>query len=143
MNNNTINESVEEVDRKRVNSSKRFKNWKFITAGGVVIIALLIGGMSYYQATRFNSHVTINDTKVGGLTADQAMQKLKASGLENKVYVGQQQILDEKDTQTELTEEDLPKVKKLLKSQWTFSPSSKEKIIRCYQKRRISIEVKQ
>ncbi|MED4651657.1 hypothetical protein COM13_20890 [Bacillus pseudomycoides] len=127
MNNNTINESVEEVDRKRVNSSKRFKNWKFITAGGVVTIALLIGGMSYYQATRFNSQVTINDTKVGGLTADQALKKLKTSGLENKVYVGQQQILDEKDTQTELTEEDLPKVKKLLKGQWTFFPSSKEK----------------
>ncbi|MEN1938160.1 L,D-transpeptidase family protein [Paenibacillus sp. 102] len=125
--NNTINESVEEVDRKRANSSKRFKNWKFITTGGGVIIALLIGGMSYYQATRFNSHVTINDTKVGGLTADQAIQQLKTSGLENNVYVDQQLILDEKDTQTELSEEDLPKVKKLLKSQWTFFPSSKEK----------------
>ncbi|MDR4174471.1 hypothetical protein FO522_33845, partial [Bacillus nitratireducens] len=28
---------------------------------------------------------------------------------------------------TELTEKDLPQVKKLLKSQWTFFPSSKEK----------------
>ncbi|EOO24370.1 hypothetical protein IIU_06740 [Bacillus cereus VD133] len=127
MNNNTINESVEKVDRKRVNSRKRFKNWKFITTGGFLIIALLIGGMSYYQATRFNSQVTINDTKVGGLTADQTIQKLKTSGLKNKVYVGQQQILDEKDMQTELTEKDFPQVKKLLKSQWTFFPSSKEK----------------
>ncbi|PFJ17681.1 hypothetical protein COD67_14590 [Bacillus cereus] len=125
MNNDTINELVEEVDKKKVKSSKRFTNWKLIAAGGG-IIALLIGGMSYYQATHFNSNVTINDTKVDGLTANQALQKLKISGLENKVYVGQQQILDEKDTQTELTEKDLPQVKKLLKSQWTFFPSSKE-----------------
>ncbi|ENQ3107634.1 L,D-transpeptidase catalytic domain [Bacillus sp. 491mf] len=127
MNNNTINESVEEVDKKRSRSSKRSTNWKLITAGGVGIIALLIGGVSYYQTTHFNSQITINDTKVGGMTADQAIQKLKVSGLENKVYVGEKQILDEKNTQTELTEKDLPKVKELLKSQWTFFPSSKGK----------------
>ena len=77
--------------------------------------------MSYYQATHFNSNVTINDTKVGGLSADQAIQKLKTSGLANKVYVDQQQILDEKDTKTELTEKDLPQVKKLLKVSGHFS----------------------
>lgn len=126
MNNNTVNESVEEVEKKRVRSKKRFTNWKLIAAGGGVI-ALLIGGMSYYQATHFNSNVTINDTKVGGMSADEAIQKLKTSGLANKVYIDQQQILDEKETKTELTEKDLPQVKKLLKSQWTFFPSSKEK----------------
>ncbi|MGG0257418.1 hypothetical protein ABEY61_28050, partial [Bacillus toyonensis] len=126
MNNNTVNESVEEVHKKRVRSRKRSPNWKFIAAG-VGIIALLVGGVSYYQATHFNSNVTINDTKVGGMSADQAIQKLKTSGLANKVYVDQQQILDEKETKTELTEKDLPQVKKLLKSQWTFFPSSKEK----------------
>ncbi|MGF9964645.1 L,D-transpeptidase family protein [Bacillus rhizoplanae] len=127
MNNNTLSESVEEIDKKQVNSSKRFKNWKFIATGVIVMITLLIAGISYYQTTRFNSQVTINDTKVGGLTADQAIKKLKTSVLKNKVYVGQQQILDEKDTQIGFTDEDLPKVKKLLKSQWTFFPSSKEK----------------
>ncbi|MGX5678024.1 L,D-transpeptidase family protein [Bacillus toyonensis] len=126
MNNNTVNESVEEVHKKRVRSRKRFPNWKFIAAG-VGIIALLVGGVSYYQVTHFNSNVTINDTKVGGMSADQAIQKLKTSGLANKVYVDQQQISDEKETKTELTEKDLPQVKKLLKSQWTFFPSSKEK----------------
>ncbi|PEY99451.1 hypothetical protein CN349_14995, partial [Bacillus cereus] len=126
MNNNAMNESDEKVDKKRVRSSKRFTNWKlFVASGG--IITLFIGGMSYYQATHFNSNVTINDTKVGSLTADQAIQKLNRSGLENKVYVDQQQILDEKDTKTELTEKDLLQVKKLLKNQWTFFPSSKEK----------------
>lgn len=42
MNNNTVNESVEEVEKKRVRSKKRFTNWKLIAAGGGVI-ALLIG----------------------------------------------------------------------------------------------------
>lgn len=126
MNNNTVNESVEQVEKKRVRSKKRFTNWKLIAAGGGVL-ALLLGGMSYYQATHFNSNVTINDTKVGGMSADEAIQKLKTSGLANKVYIDQQQILDEKETKTELTEKDLPQVKKLLKSQWTFFPSSKEK----------------
>ncbi|WP_141537771.1 L,D-transpeptidase family protein [Bacillus cereus] len=126
MNNNRINESVEEADKKRVRPSKCFTNWNLIAVGGG-IITLLIGGMIYYQATHFNSNVTINDTKVGGLSADQAIQKLKISGLANKVYVDQQQILDEKDTKMELAEKDLPQIKKLLKSQWTLFPSSKEK----------------
>ncbi|PGF20661.1 hypothetical protein CON27_18250 [Bacillus thuringiensis] len=126
MNNNRINESVEEADKKRVRSSKCFTNWNLIAVGGG-IITLLIGGMIYYQATHFNSNVTINDTKVGGLSADQAIQKLKISGLANIVYVDQQQILDEKDTKMELAEKDLPQIKKLLKSQWTLFPSSKEK----------------
>ena len=42
MNNNQVNESVEEVGKKRVRSRKRFTNWKLIAAG-VGIIALLIG----------------------------------------------------------------------------------------------------
>ncbi|PES73190.1 hypothetical protein CN507_02220 [Bacillus cereus] len=126
MNNNRINESVEEADKKRVRSRKCFTNWNLIEVGGG-IITLFIGGMIYYQATHFNSNVTINDTKVGGLSADHAIQKLRISGLANKVYVDQQQILDEKDTKMELAEKDLPQIKKLLKSQWTLFPSSKEK----------------
>ena len=42
MNNNTTNESVEEIDQKRVRSNKRYTNWKFIAAG-IGVIALLIG----------------------------------------------------------------------------------------------------
>ena len=106
---------------------KWYKNWKFITTGIIIIIALIFAGISYYQATRFNAHITINGTKVGGLTADQAIKKLKSSVLKNEVYVGQEQILDGKDTKMGFTNEDLPSVKKLLKSQWTFFPSSKEK----------------
>ncbi|WP_420490311.1 L,D-transpeptidase family protein [Neobacillus drentensis] len=123
----TANETVEEIDKGRVNRFKRPAKRKFIVIGIIIIIALLIAGISYYQVTRFNSQVTINGTKVGGLTADQVINKLKTSELKNRVYVGNQLILDEKDTQMVFTDKDLPEVKKLLKSQWTFFPSSKEK----------------
>jgi len=91
------------------------------------IMALVIAGISYYQATRFNAHITINDTKVGGLTADQAIKKLKATVSKNVVYVGKEQIFDGKDTNMGFTDKDLSEVKKLLKSQRTFFPSSKAK----------------
>ncbi|QCJ41103.1 hypothetical protein FAY30_03875 [Bacillus sp. S3] len=124
--NNKATESAGEVDkRRRVKSTKRFKSWKLLSTGIIIIIALLIGGISYYQATRFNSQITINDTNIGGLTAEQAIKKLKTAELQNRVYIGQQLILDEKDTKMGFTDKDLHEVKKLQKSQWTFFPSSK------------------
>ncbi len=123
----TANESAEEIDKRRVSSSKWYTSWIFFTALIIIIIALLFAGLSYYQATHFNSHVTVNGTKVGGMTADQAITKLKSTVLKNTVYVGNQQILDEKDTKMGFTEKDLPAVKKLLSSQRTFFPSSKAK----------------
>ncbi|WHY86287.1 L,D-transpeptidase family protein [Neobacillus novalis] len=123
----TLDQTVEEVNHSRVNRSKRPARRNFVVIGIIIIIALLVAGLFYYQTTRFNSQITINDTKIGGLTADQAIKKLKTSVLKNRVFVGEQQIFDGKDTQMGFTEEDLPEVKKLLKSQWTFFPSSKEK----------------
>ncbi|MFP5114345.1 L,D-transpeptidase family protein [Bacillaceae bacterium C204] len=117
----------EEIHRQRVKPSKWFTNWKFITISIIIIIALIFGAISYYQANHFNTNININGTKVGGLTADQALKKLKTSVLTNVVYVGQQQILDGKDTKMGFTEQDLPGVKKLLKNQQTIFPSSKAK----------------
>ncbi|WML42256.1 L,D-transpeptidase family protein [Neobacillus sp. OS1-2] len=91
------------------------------------ILAIVFAGIYYHQSTQFNKHVTINNTKVGGLTADQALKKLASSVLKNKVYVGKEQIFDGKDTKMGFTAKDLPSVKKLLKRQQTFWPSSKEK----------------
>ncbi|MCM3569783.1 L,D-transpeptidase family protein [Neobacillus mesonae] len=122
----TERETVEEVSRSQRNSVKWFKNPKIITSG-VVVIVLLLAGLSYYQATRFNSHVMINDTQVGGLTVEKAIKKLKTAVLNNSVYVGQEKILDEEDTKLGFSEKDLPEIKKLLKKQWTFFPSTKEK----------------
>jgi hypothetical protein len=116
-----------EIEKQRVKSAKWYTNWRFITASIIIIIALIIAAGSYYQANHFNSEIKINDIKVGGMTADTALKKLKTTELKNAVYVGDQQILDEKDTKMGFTDNDLPDFKKLLKSQWTFFPSSKVK----------------
>ncbi|MFZ7942713.1 MULTISPECIES: L,D-transpeptidase [Bacillaceae] len=121
----TVN--VQEMEKQHVNSAKWHANWKFITAGIILIIVLFIAAGSYYQANHFNSQIKINGIKVGGMTADQALKKLKATVLKNVVYIGEQQILDGNDTKMVFSDEDLPDVKKLLKSQRTFFPSSKVK----------------
>lgn len=119
--------NVQEMEKQRVNSAKWYANWKFITLGIIIILALIIAAGSYYQANHFNSAIKINGIKVGGMTTDQALKKLKTTVLKNEVYVGNQQILDGKDTTMEFTDKDLPAIKKLLKRQWTFLPSSKAK----------------
>ena len=124
---NAVKESVEEIEEQRAKSFKWYTNWKFITTGIIIIIALIFAAISYYQANHFNANIKINGIKVGGLTADQALKKLKTSVLKNEVYVGEQQIIDGKDTKMGFTDKDLPDVKKLLKSQRTFFPSSKAK----------------
>ncbi|MEN1966662.1 L,D-transpeptidase family protein [Lentibacillus sp. N15] len=118
---------INEQDEVRVNWFKKFANWKFIVIGIILIIALIFAGMGYYQATRFNSKVSINSISIGGLTTDQAINKLKTAKFKNRVYIGDQLILDGKDTQPVFTNQDLPEVKKLLKKQWTFFPSLKVK----------------
>ncbi|WP_251553945.1 L,D-transpeptidase family protein [Neobacillus muris] len=121
-----VNQAMEELSRKRTKTSKRPVNWKLVSAI-IIVIALIIGGISYYQATHFNSNIKINGTNVGGLTSDKALKKLTSTVLKNTVYVGGQQIIDGKDMKMSFTEKDLPSVKELLKKQWTFFPSSKEK----------------
>lgn len=121
---NTVNESVAEIDKQ---PGSRFKNWGFITVCIVIIIALVFTAIGYYQATRFNANTRINGINVGGMSAEQALEKLKNTVLKNEVYVGKQQIFDGKDTKMGFTAQDLPKIKKILKSQWTFFPPLKEK----------------
>ncbi|HET6872632.1 MAG TPA: L,D-transpeptidase family protein [Sporolactobacillaceae bacterium] len=89
------------------------------------LVVLLFCGMAYYQCTRFNATITINDTKVGGLTAEQALTKLKTSVSKNTIFMGQKVLYDGKDTKMGFTNQDLDAVKMLLKKQWTLFPSSK------------------
>ncbi|MEH6953982.1 L,D-transpeptidase family protein [Neobacillus drentensis] len=124
---NAVNESVEGIDKQRSKSPKRPAKWKPILIGIIVIIAVIIAAISYYQANYFNAHIKINDTNVGGLTAEQALNKLKTTVLKNEVYVENQQIIDGNDTKMGFTDKDLPGVKELLKSQRTYFPSSKAK----------------
>ena len=93
----------------------------------IVITSVVCAVIYYHQSTQFNANITINNTKVGGLTADQALKTLKSTVLKNEVYVGEEQIFDGKDTKMGFTDRDLSSVKKLLKKQQTFWPSSKVK----------------
>lgn len=96
-----------------------------IIGTAIMIVVLAFAGMNYYQSNHFNANVTINDTKVGKLTADEAIKRLKTAALKNEVYIGKEQILNEEDTKMGFTDEDLPKVREFLKSQQTVLPSSK------------------
>lgn len=91
-----------------------------------IVAAIILAGLSYYQATRFNSNIAINDVNVGGLTVEKAINKLKESTLTNKVYIDGKLILDENPTKMAFSDQDMSEVKKLLKKQWTFFPSSEE-----------------
>ncbi|WP_191567549.1 L,D-transpeptidase family protein [Metabacillus idriensis] len=122
-----VNKSEVELDKQQVNSKKWLANWRFITTSIIIIIALIFAAIIYYQANHFNAHIKMNGINVSGMTADQALKKLKTSVLKNVVYVGQQQILDGNDTKMGFTDKDLPAVKKILKSQQTLLPSSKAK----------------
>ncbi|MFJ5762406.1 L,D-transpeptidase family protein [Neobacillus sp. NPDC093182] len=118
---------VSEINHSRNNKTQWYKNWKLISAFIGIMIALLLSGVSYYQANHFNANVSINGIKVSGLTADEALNTLQSSVLKNDVYIGKELIINGNDSEMGLTKEDLPEVKKLLKSQWTFFPSFKAK----------------
>ncbi|MGO4889481.1 L,D-transpeptidase family protein [Anaerobacillus sp. MEB173] len=121
-----LEQSTKEIHHhSRRKSDKWFKNWKFSTTS--IIISLMFGAISYYQATHFNTNITINGINVSGLTVDQALKELQSSVLKNEVYIGNELIFDGKDTKMGIIDDDLTEIKNLLKSQWTFFPSSKER----------------
>jgi L,D-transpeptidase catalytic domain/Putative peptidoglycan binding domain len=123
----TANSRIEEMDKKDSNKFKRLSNPKYIGIAAFLIIAFILVVISFFQASQFNKNVMINGIKVGGLNADQALKKLTTTELKNAVFVGQQELLNEKDTVMGFTGKDLPRVKEILKKQWTFFPTSKEK----------------
>ncbi|MGV3487496.1 MAG: L,D-transpeptidase family protein [Tuberibacillus sp.] len=98
-----------------------------VFCGLVVLFLLGFVGLYYYQSTHFNRHVTINNVKVGGLTAQKATEELKQAVSKNIVYVGKKQIYDGDDTKMGFTDKDMVGVQKLLKKQRTIWPSSKFK----------------
>ncbi len=120
---NAVNHN-EEMSRSENKSVKWYKNWKIITII-VLIIALILGAVSYYQATHFNAKVTINGVEVSGLSVDMTLEKLQTTKLKNDVYIGDEKIIDGKDTEMVFTAEDLQGIKDIQKDQWTFFPSFK------------------
>lgn len=122
-----VKSSEVEMGKRHVKSTKWFANWKLITISIIIIITLIFGAISYYQAKHFNAHIKINGINVSGLTAEEALNTLTTSVLKNDVYIGEQKIVDGNDTEMAFTDKDLPAVKKILKSQQTLLPSSKAK----------------
>ncbi|KAA9012111.1 L,D-transpeptidase family protein [Niallia endozanthoxylica] len=124
---NNAKELLVDHNRQQVKSTQWFKNWKWITTIIVLIIGLIFGAISYYQANHFHAQTTINGIEVGGMTADEALGKLKTSVLKNEVYIGKQKVFDGKDTNLGFTDDDLGTVEELLKTKQNFFPSSKGK----------------
>lgn len=124
---NALEQSFRDINQSRKKPVKWFKNWKYVTSIAIGLLLLLVTGMSYYQANHFNANKKINGIEVSGLTADEALEKLQAAVLKNDIYIGNDLLIDGKDTKMIVTEEDLPRVKKLVKNQWTFLPSFKSK----------------
>ncbi|PMC35478.1 hypothetical protein CJ195_18905 [Bacillus sp. UMB0899] len=124
---NTAEQPFKENDQANKKPVKWYKNWKLITTVIVLFIALILAFISYYQANHFNAHIKINGISVSHLTADETLNKLQTTVLTNEVYVGNELIVDGNDTKMVFTEDDLSEIKKLLKKQWTFFPSFKEK----------------
>jgi hypothetical protein len=122
---NTVDHSGKETSHSEKKSLKWYKSWKLFVP--MIFLVLLLAAVSFYQATHFNPNVHINAVNVSGLTANKALKLLQTSELKNNVYIGEQQIVDGKDTQTKFTDKDLQEVEELLKSQWTFFPSFKTK----------------
>ena len=119
---NAVRESVHENDKRH---KKWYKSWKIITPSIIVLLAIVFGAIGFYQVNHFNANITINGIKVGGLTSDQALSNLKNAVLKNDVYLGQELIVNGKDTEMGFSDQDLPAIEKLLKRQQTFLPSSK------------------
>lgn len=123
---NSSHEATDRTEETVPAKAPRNRKW-FILGTIVVVVILLLAAMSYYQATRFNSNITINGIKVGGLTSDQALDKLKQSKIKNQVYIGNELVLDEGDSKMGISEHYRSEVEKYFKKQYAFFPSFKEK----------------
>jgi hypothetical protein len=124
---NAVYIPVKEMDRRRFSTHKGAGKWKVIISVAIILAALVFAGLYYYQATRFNANISINDTKVGGLTAGEAIKKLQNNVLKNEVFIGNEKLADGKDTKSSFSNKDMERVKQILTKQRTFFPSSKAK----------------
>jgi len=106
---------------------KNMRVWMIIVPSSVVVVCGLLIGLLYYQTTHFNAHVQINHVNVGRLTASQAREKLGSTISKNVIYIGQKQMVDDKDTKMDFTDRDVSNIRALLHKQRTVFPSSKER----------------
>ncbi|SFG11531.1 Putative peptidoglycan binding domain-containing protein [Sporolactobacillus nakayamae] len=91
----------------------------------MIIAALVFGIMSYYQATHFNANVAINGIKVSHMKPEQALKKLTAQILKNDVFIGNEQIINGKNTMAKFSQRDLKSINQVFNKQRTWWPSFK------------------
>lgn len=91
-----------------------------------VIIVLLGVIMTAHQHSHFNRNTTINGVAVGGMTVQEAYQKVKATDRANKVYLNGKLIYSGQASDSGITSSDKGKFVTAQKKQRTFFPTSKK-----------------
>lgn len=101
-----------------------------IGIGILTLIVVALGSLGWHQKTHFNQNVTINGTDVSGLTARQALKKLKKVSIDNTIYVDSKVFLVGNKTNSGFSSADLTKVQNALAKQFSLWPSSTKKQLR-------------
>lgn len=107
----------------------RFIKRKFIVSVVAVAVAAFLGGYSYFRLTHFNQQVSINGLNVGGLTAKQALSKLKNYQVTQTIYLKGEVLEHHQRSSSGFSNQDLAKIKSLVKKTMDFSAICKEKTV--------------
>lgn len=92
----------------------------------IVVLVVLLGIMGWHQHNHFNRNTTVNGVAVGGMTCDQAYEKVKRSTRPNQVYINGRLVYQGKASASGITSADKSKFVTAQKQQRTFFPSSKK-----------------
>lgn len=79
------------------------------------LLVVVIGVMTWHQRTHFNKNTTINGVAVGGLTAQQAYDKVAKTKLTNEVKLDGKVIYQGQASSAGFTKNDLSKFQTALK----------------------------
>jgi hypothetical protein len=80
------------------------------------LLVIVIGVMTWHQRTHFNKNTTINGVAVGGLTAQQAYDKVAKTKLTNEVKLDGKVIYQGQASSAGFTKNDLSKFQTALKN---------------------------
>lgn len=98
-----------------------------VASGIVAALVIIIGGSYWHQSTHFNKNTRINGINVGGMTKQQAYNKVAKTKLTNRVYLDGQLIYQGKRTDAGFTKGDQGEFQTAMKKQFTLFPSSKQR----------------
>lgn len=93
---------------------------KKLIIGFLVILILIVLGIHIHQRTHFNKNISINSISVGGLTAQQAYDKVSKTNRQSKIYVNHKLVYEGKSTSSGFVPSDKSRIMKALHYQYTF-----------------------